>query len=167
MNYKISEPNPNSFFRFIAGAGIAVIALWFLTACAPASVPTEVARGEGTETMSPADTPVVIVVTATPQIVTIEPTDAAPVCPPELLGQVTVGHLPELDLGEKKSPVSVSFGCMLVTVSGEGWSLRGLLSEDGTKLTTCALFADRQTLYPCTLELRNLDHLNVRAFYQN
>ena len=170
MTHKISEPNPIPIFRVVTGIGIAIIALWFLTACAPAPIQTEVARGEGTSTMSPTDTPYIIVVTATPELQsvvdpTVEPT---PECPSDdYFSQMTVGYLPALGLGAKKSPIAITFGCELMTVIGEGWSLSGLLSEDGTKLETCALFADRSVPYPCSLGFANLDNLNVRGFYQN
>src|SRR3990167_10211205 len=36
MTHKLSEPNPIPIFRVVTGIGIAIIALWFLTACVPA-----------------------------------------------------------------------------------------------------------------------------------
>lgn len=171
MNYHIKEPTPAPIVKYVVGVGILILGLWFLTGCAPSPVAN---MTEDTEVVvPPTSEPVVIVVTATPEptrppgppvpIVTYEPT---PDCPPEHLAAVTVGFVPVLDLGEKKSPVSVSFGCMLVNIYGEGWTVSGLLAEDGLSMTTCTLTADHT--YPCTLEVRNLDiRMRVRATYDN
>ena len=228
MTHKLSEPNPIPVFRVVTGIGIAIIALWFLTACVPAKqaqLPTTdwgncayAESGEiscdnsqtnvvGTLMVNNFNYRTTIDAQATQMaesIVIAEsnfqryldamnalcpegwsdtywrntgecgdpdgqvPFTPTPVCPPDdYFSQMTVGYLPSLGLGAKKSPVAITFGCELMTVVGEGWSLSGLLSEDGTKLETCALFADRSIPYPCSLGFANLDNLNVRGFYQN
>lgn len=173
MIYKPSEPAPfeNIFVKLVIGFLAAIIILFILTACgSPTGIAEYQAQTESANQIRdiPTQTPYVVVMTATQEPATVEvPTEEpTPICPPEHAAQITVGYIPWLDVGEKKSPVTVSFGCMLLTVDfGEGVYLQGLLSEDGQKLDTCTLYASYP--FPCTLELRNPDHLNVRAFYFN
>ena len=94
---------------------------------------------------------------------TSEPTIS---CPPDYLSQLTVGYFPLLDVGEKKSPITVSVNCFDVYVDFDGGaSLSGTLAEDGLSLTSCAVVADHT--YPCDLKIQNLANMNVRGEYHN
>jgi len=155
-----------------------VIALWFLTGCAsreyivgfPDATGVKVNAQEAAtllatryvEYAEPTQTP--LVVTATPEptqqpIATDEVT-----CPPSYLGSLAVGYIPDPYLGNKKSPIAVDVDCFSISFFGDGWSLYGILAEDGKSLQSC-MFSLGEKSYPCVMNIRNVDNLKVYAKY--
>lgn len=131
---------------------IPILLTAFLYACT--AVATEVPTFADIPT-SATQTPYVI--TATPyatlgsDTATPSSTPDCPVYPP-----ITVGYIPDLDLGGKQSVVSVSQNCAFVTIAGEGWSVS--LSPD-----SCIFYADKE--YPCDFTVN--ENGNIRAYYHN
>lgn len=170
---KLPELSPfeNIFIKLIVWFIAAIMVLWFLGACSPQVVTDDspVVADEVPQVEVPTQTPYVITATPEPAVVPVVPTDAvepAPDCPAEYMMGLTVGHVPGLDVGEKKSPVVVSYGCLAFSIDFNGEAhLSGILAEDGLSLESCTFFADHT--YPCKLEVRNLEPLKVRATYDN
>jgi hypothetical protein len=111
------------------------------------------------ETVEASYTQTPYVITATPlqtvvptlQIATTTPTPDCPVYPP-----ITVGYIPDLDLGGKQSVVSVIQNCSFLSIVGGGWSMD--ISPDG-----CTFYADKG--YPCDFSVN--ENGNIRAYYHN
>jgi len=146
------------------GLLVAVLMFWLGSCAAPPDYP-EIVDVEDTATLGSIAT----IVSSTPTFApteTLSPTSTdTPSCPPRHLEGLTVGYIPALDLGGKQSAVSVELQCGLLAIWGDGWSISGVVSDDGLSLASCTLYADRQ--YTCDLRFRNVDNLNVAASYTN
>lgn len=100
-------------------------------------------------------TPYVLVVTATAELSESLPlpTDT-PDCAPRTFTRMTVGYLPGLDIGDKKSPVSVNMGCAAITIVFEGGaSITGIVAEDGLSLLGCTVNLPDGHVFPCSLSI--------------
>lgn len=109
-------------------------------------------------TSEPTQTPHVVVVTATPELLqtvvptpqnTVEPTES---CPPRVFSRISVGYVPGLDIGDKKSPVVVNIGCGAINIQFANARISGVLSPDGLTVLDCVFYGDGKE-FPCELRI--------------
>src|SRR3990167_232124 len=165
MNFSL-QAFRHPVLRFLLVCLGIVIALWFLTGCAPSTLVEQLDTTRAAKTPSatarPTQTPWVVTVTSDP---TQQPTATDEItCPPPYLGSLVVGYIPDPYLGNKKSPIVADIDCFSISLFGDEWSLYGILAEDGKSLQSCT-FSLGEKSYPCVMNIRNVDNLKVYAKY--